>query len=411
MIAKGKIFKLESGRRIRIENFLSAGGQGEVYTATDLRSSQSSVLKVFFKRFSTPETVKRIRFLINHKFDKICPVFRPPVDMIANKNIVAHYTPYINGESLEEFLTDTQYDIMENFQIAISIAHAIAELHRHKIAHGDIRADNVLIEHSDSVTKSFIIDLDNFMAQGVSAPPMIGHDLYMAPELRKAYEQGRPMIPDIYSDCFALGILMHEILLLKHPAAGYDTDKESFNKAMSEGRWLHDPAVNDSSVSPTDGLSSQILDTDLSRLFRKSVSLDRSQRPSARLWESVLKNTLSKIDFCPKCNSPNIIKTYYPLCGHPYPILKLVTRTGAKIYLNRGTVVVGRDNLNGSDKVSKCHAVFYKIGPKVWIEPRGRNGTFMLSREGWVKLPNGKRKRIRKDNIIGFADTLGIIME
>jgi len=407
MIHTGKIVKSDSGRRIRVDGPIAAGGQGEAYHASDMDTGEKGVLKVFYSSFDSGNTAKRLRFLIDQDLGSLCPVLCPPKDLLSRAGILGHYARFAPGQSMEEFLGNPSSTFIEELQLAVSLAHAIAVLHEQGIAHGDLRAENLIVNRTRDALELYLIDLDNFNAPGMPPPPMVGETLYMAPELQEALAQSRAAVPDRCTDAFALGVLMHEILLLRHVAAGADDSEADFHKAMRSGRWLHDPAAADRPRGALGGYPAEVLNVDLARLIRAALSLDRHERPSAIQWESALWQAFNSVYSCPSCRAPCIIdasKTACPLCRTPYPALALLAADGVRVPLDSGAVVVGRDLFRGAVKVSSLHAVFRRIGPDTWIQPHGRNGTYRWNGSGWTKLAEGKSYLVQRGDRLRFAD-------
>jgi len=394
MIQKGEIVKSDSGRCIRVDELIKAGGQGEAYRATEVNSGQKVVLKVFHKRFAHGDTVKRLCFLVDQHLQSACPVLVAPIEVLNKRDLVGHYTPFADGQLLEEFLSNPHSTFIEQMQLAITLAHAISVLHARKIADGDLHAENLIIKHVGSVFQLHIIDLDNFNAPGMPAPSCVGHNLYMAPELRAALAKGQPAIPTVATDLYSLGVLMHEIILLCHPSQGNDDNEADFQKAMCAGKWLMDPAVADRPSGNLGGYPTTVLNADLARLFRSAVSLDPTKRPSSDIWETELCKSFNTVYACPKCGGPCVIdisKVACPLCSLPFPHLTLrINGHGGDIPLANGSTVVGRTELGGSLKVSARHAVFHRVGPETWLESAGSNGTYRWNGSKWIRMPDRK---------------------
>ena len=411
MIEKGTVVKSDSGRRrIRVDGFIKEGGQAAVYHATELNSGQKGVLKEFRKRFANGDTVKRIQFLLDQDFQTACPVLSGPIDVLNTRGLVGHYTPFVAGKQLEEFLVEPNSTFVEQMQLAIALAHAVNIMHSRRIAHGDLHAENVIINREGTVFRVHLIDLDNFNASGMPLPPCVGHNLYIAPELREALAKGRPAIPTCETDLFALGVMMHELLLLYHTSAGNDAADPDFKKAMCSGRWLLDQAAADRPRKDLGGYPVGILNADLARLFRSSLSLDPAMRPSAASWEATLWAAFFAIYCCPApaCGGPCVIdasKTKCPVCGTPFPSLTLrVKDKGRVLRLTNGATVVGRSELGGSQKVSVRHAIFRRVGPETWIESKGSNGTYRWNGASWTKMPENKPRLVQAGDRLRFGD-------
>jgi serine/threonine protein kinase len=407
MIAKGTIVKSDSGRRIRIDGFVTAGGQGEAYWATEMTTGERGVLKVFHKRFINDDTMKRLSFLVDQDLASACPAIRAPTDVINRRNILGHYAPLAPGRPLEEFLANPNITFLEGLQLAIPLAHAVGVMHKRQMAHGDLRAENLLINHVGTVLQLSVIDLDNFNAPRVPPPPMVGENLYLAPELRNAMAHSRPAVPDLCTDRFALGVLMHEIILLRHVAAGHDDNEADFQKAMCSGRWLQDPAAPDRPPGSVGGYPVEVLNADVARLFRSALSLEPAERPSPDVWEVELGRAFNSVYCCPACSGPCVVdisKSACPLCRRLFPHLVLRTADGRAISLEHGSVSVGRNDLGGSTKVSVLHAIFRRVGPETWIESLGSNGSYRWTGTAWVRLPEQKPILVQQGDWLQLGD-------
>jgi DNA-binding helix-hairpin-helix protein with protein kinase domain len=266
----------------------------------------------------------------------------------------------------------------------------------------------LFVNRVGSALHLYVIDLDNFNAPAVPLPPMVGQNLYLAPELRKALANREAAIPNIYTDRFSIALLLHEILLLRHVAAGADGNEADFQKAMCSGRWLQDPAAADRPSGNLGGYPAEVLNADLARLFRSALSLDPANRPSPGAWKSALGKAFNSLYCCPYCGGPCIVdmsKVVCPLCGRPFPHLTVrIVTTGQVFSLAHGTMVVGRAELGGSMKVSQRHAVFHRIGPETWLESHGRNGTYRWNGSGWSRLPDKKPLLVQSADRLRFGD-------
>ena len=97
MIKAGTKLKTDSGRRIRVERLISAGGQGTAYFVTDVRGGKKGVLKVFHKQFATKDTAKRVAHLIQQTFRSTCPALWTPTEPMKRGGVIGHYAPVAPG--------------------------------------------------------------------------------------------------------------------------------------------------------------------------------------------------------------------------------------------------------------------------------------------------------------------------
>ncbi len=389
MLPVGTIIPCTSREEVIIEQAFTPGGQGCAYKVRRGRDKSLGVLKFFHDKFDRAETQRRLELLVAKDLGQLCPVLVGPRDIVAGRFGVGYVTDFFPGQPLEEVLSRSDLTIFQTLTLAVALAHAVRVLHESGIAHGDLHGSNVLIQPKGETLRAGIIDFDNFAGPGVPLPPMVGQILYIAPELRAALHDGRPAVPDLRSDLFAFGVLMHEVVLLLHPAVGANATPEDFEKAMTNG-WVHDPARTNRPKG-AGGVPCEAINADLHRLFRLSLSPRPDERPLAIEWETALLAALKSVHLCDGCSMPFLVdpsKTACPACGAKFPDWQLTLNDGRVVRIAQAAVLVGRDTFGGSLKVSQRHAVFRKIGPELHLESQGRNGTWRRNGHGWVRLPD-----------------------
>lgn len=412
MSIRGKEVKAKSGKRYRIGRLIEAGGQGEASEATDDKGARF-VFKRYHDAFKTDATRTRLNFIAGQKLADVCRTLFSPVDVVDDGRELGHVSPKAPGVSLEDLLTAGAFDLVTALQITTAMAHSFAVLHDRGIAHGDIHPKNILVHLRHDNAESGVIDFDNLAAAGLPDAPCLGHHLYMAPEIRRASGG-----PSIEADCFALAVLVHEVLLLRHVAAGHDGDEESFLKAMTCGQWLQDPAHPGSArTNALGGYPAEILDPGLARLIRRGVSTDGALRPRAAQWRDVLYRAMYNVYSCPNCGAPYLVDTSKrscPACRWRYSMLGLKGSFGL-IKLEAASTVIGRAQLGGSPKVSTRHAVIRRVGPEYRVQDYSANGTYRRTSHGWVRLPSSdeveKQPLIRAGDELRFADVEAAVVE
>lgn len=405
MIADGITIRSESGRQFRNDSPLKSGGQGVTFLATDLNTGEKGVLKFFHQAHIDSNLVQRLHFLPDQDLSKLCPSLCAPTDVIVSEGMVGHFSPLAEGVSLEHYQVNPAVNFEKHIQLAANLAHAITQLHERDIAHGDLHANNIFI--AAEAMKLSVIDFDNFYAPGQPAPPMLGHNLYMARELRAALSEGKPAIPNRFTDSFSLAILLHEIILLRHIVPATVETENDFHNAMYAGRWSQDPTMSGKTKGELGGFPAAVLNANLARLFRRAFSLEPAQRPSPDEWGQELLKAGNSIFCCPNCSGPCVVdasKTSCPICKERYPTLNLHLPKMSDISIDRGATMIGRDTFGGAEKVSARHAIFRRIGPNTWMESLGRNGTYRLVGSDWKKLPDKKPVLVQKGDRLKFAD-------
>jgi serine/threonine protein kinase len=411
------------GHAYQVVRSVGVGGEGEAYEVVDSEFWGRYLLKKFHEHHDAARVMRRMKYLQAKRLDRVCPLITPPLRLIRPTGFrtwCGYVASFRAGEQLDEFLFVPQVSLIDNLQLAIGVVHAVSVVHAAGISHGDLHLKNVIVDRVGDVLVPYLIDLDNFQADrsehpgeypGAGAEAMAWGALqYLAPETRRAMLAGKPSPPDIRADRFSLTCVLHEILFVRHVAAGHDEDPEAFNKAMTSGVWLQDPAKGPIPHETLGGVSNLVVNSDVARLFRRGLSQDPYQRPTADEWKPVLLKALGLVYLCPSCGYPNLIdasKQRCPACGQNYPVLAVEVMNGPPgipIVIDQASVVVGRGAVR-STHVSDKHAVLRRIGPETWIEPLGRNGTYRWTRDGgWVRLKNCQRHLIEIGDRLRFAD-------
>ncbi|MDD4869566.1 MAG: protein kinase [Kiritimatiellae bacterium] len=405
ILKSGTILNTVKGASLEITGILSAGKQGTVSKVLNKKTGQIGTVKIFHDDFSDQQTSSRIKYLNSIEVSNLSPVLVGPSDIISNPGIVGYYSAYIPGTQLNEYLKTTKLTLMQRLVLAISFAKGIRALHKNNVADGDIRSENVLVVAENGVSQPYKIDLDNFNTNGTPKPKCIGAEDYMAPELNKAFREGRKRYPDINSDRFSFFISIHEIILLIHPASGFMATDEEYHRAMYEGAWLHDPALPP--PKNVKGCSSKMLNARLISLYRRGIGLFPDKRPSVAEWCDELIRALYEIDICRHCHMPSLIdasKTRCYSCGKPYLPPSLLLNSGKIITIDTGSVQVGRSLLGGSMSVSREHALFSRMGPLLFVQSFGANGTWRLTEGVWHRIPDGVVVPLSEGNRIRMAD-------
>ncbi len=218
MLSPGDTYK-----DIEIAEFVAAGGQGEVHRVNV--GGRSMALKVFYEMYSEPGDERRLRALVDKKLHTLSALLRAAprrVERIGSR--LAHLSEFISGPSLEAVMEQSQssgklpWNFPQGLQIAVTIAQGVSICEEQNIAIGDIAANNLTTVTKAGHHETYLMDLDNYASPGQGEPRMLGQQLYLAPELLS----GAIKTPTIESDRYALGVLLHEILLLAHPKAGHD---------------------------------------------------------------------------------------------------------------------------------------------------------------------------------------------
>lgn len=157
---------------------------------------------------------------------------------------VTHDPPYLlielhPGRNLRQLLDDTPLSPERAGRIFRQLTEALAHAHERGVAHGDLKPENVLIDHTDrvkltdfglghQVSSEASILLSGGLGSLEASPTLAGTLPYMSPEQR----EGKG--PDPTSDVFSLGIMLYEMVKRRRPQPG-DDPREDLHNAPA---WL-----------------------------------------------------------------------------------------------------------------------------------------------------------------------------
>lgn len=188
--------------RITIKSLVGKGGMGQVYLAYDETLQRNVAIKSIRPEYlSNPSTQQRfiqeaqILSQINHP--AICQIY----DYIESDTGNLLVLEWIDGVTLNQ----TSLNHKQVMPVLAELASALEAAHEKGIIHRDLKPENIMISHSGQVKV-----LDFGIAQSVTDQSKdhspIGTLRYMSPE------QARGETVTLFSDIYAFGLIMSELL-------------------------------------------------------------------------------------------------------------------------------------------------------------------------------------------------------
>jgi serine/threonine protein kinase/Flp pilus assembly protein TadD len=210
--------------RFRILRQIAQGGMGIVYEATDEKLGRHIALKCAkagFRQRLPPEVLHASE--ISHP--NVCRTFEIHTASTSHGEIDFLTMEFLDGETLTARLRRGPVPEAEAREIAMQISQGLAEAHRNRVVHGDLKSNNVILARSaDGSVRAVITDFGlargRLAAMHENASPAGGSSEaggtpdYMAPELWK----GGKATPA--SDVYALGIILYELITGHRPFGG-----------------------------------------------------------------------------------------------------------------------------------------------------------------------------------------------
>lgn len=201
--------------RYRVLRELGHGGMGSVYAAEDVGLERRVAIKL--ARTDLPWAL--------HRFRREAAALAA----IRNEHVVAVHaygehagTPffvmeYVHGEDLASIVAQhrkarAQTPLYRAIEILADVARGLAAVHAAGVIHGDVKAENIVIERGSGrpvlVDFGLAHDAQRELGAAATDEPMLGTPQYVAPELY--WQDGAR--PTALSDIYALGVVGYELL-------------------------------------------------------------------------------------------------------------------------------------------------------------------------------------------------------
>jgi tetratricopeptide (TPR) repeat protein len=246
----------------RIEERLGGGGMGVVYQAHDIRLDRSVALKFLPAAYARdPRALERFQreartaSALNHPH--ICTIY----DIGEYQGQPFLVMELIDGQTLRA-LASQRPELTTLISLIGQVAKALAVAHSASIVHRDIKPENVMVR-SDGYVKVLDFGLARRLPGGLASAPtgeatapgtLLGTVLYMSPE------QARGETASSASDIFALGIVLYELAVGRHPFPA-DSQVGVLHAIMSQSP-LSPKRLNPEIPAPLEGLLVRMLEKD-----------------------------------------------------------------------------------------------------------------------------------------------------
>ena len=185
--------------------------------------------------------------------------------------------------------------------LCINLCQAVRRMHFSGLCHGDLSENNVF---GDPVAgTASVIDCDGLVVPGVSRPVVQGTGFWMAPELILKPDT----VPTPETDQHSLAVLIHQLLLLRHPLMGRpglfdnDPDRDDYFQLAAKARFIED-ARNPNNQIRSLSYPCTVLGTEVARLIEKAFIAGLNapkRRPMPSEWERDLAPLTHGLVPCP----------------------------------------------------------------------------------------------------------------
>lgn len=336
-----------AGGRYELTRELGAGGQGTVFAARSCTTGKDVAVKRFHAAVANrPALVDRVRWLSTARLGERCSVFAAPMIALSTSSGLGYVAPLVAGRDVSTFMQTEAPPLVDAMAVATALALAVARMENELgAAHGDLSSGNVLVGRAKAgnfLVK--LIDLDNVVVPGLPPPLMVGTPAYLAPELFRGESPSRT------SERYALGCLIHELLLGAHPVLpllGSNAATRELAQAVSSSPWR-------SAAGKPAGLPRSSIGPSLERLMQRALDGAPRDRPTAADWCVELERALDRIFECEECGLGMVntgTRTRCVLCGARGPTYALETSSGKRVPIRMPCLTL-RGRAFGVDDVS-----------------------------------------------------------
>lgn len=209
-----------------VEDLLGRGGMGEVYRATQL---EPFVRTVAVKLIRDRVLGSRQAALFEVERQVLAQMSHPAIAHVYDAGTTADGQPwfameYVEGLPLTQWCDRRQLGLRERLALFARVCRGVQHAHQKGVIHRDLKPGNILVTEVDGTPQPKIIDF------GIAAAAVrcldgdegerMGTPDYMSPE--QAGEVALDV--DTRSDVYALGIVLHELLVGRRPGGGTGTD-------------------------------------------------------------------------------------------------------------------------------------------------------------------------------------------
>jgi len=218
--------------RYRVEQFLCAGGMGEVYAAVDLESGERVALK-FMHAFPLGRNQALARF--RREVDLAKSIQHPNVcrtiDLAGPADEPFCVMELLHGETLAARLANSgALPPREALPLALQMCDGLTAAHAAGVLHRDLKPGNVFLVDGQAILIDFgLAAAVDHAGSLTSAGAVVGTLAYMAPE---QLDGGTATTA---TDVYALGVILHEMLAGSKPFAAKTPLRLAAQKARQSG--------------------------------------------------------------------------------------------------------------------------------------------------------------------------------
>ena len=213
----GRFDGLQSFGPYRLKKLLGEGGMGVVYLAE--REDLGLLVAVKFLRDAWMSPARRERFAGEQRM--LAALNHPSIARLYDADTLADGTPwfvmeYVEGVPITEYCAQRNCPLEERLRLFRKVCEAVQYAHEHAVIHRDLKPSNILVTSDGNVKL-----LDFGIAKQLDGLPQTVDRtrtaLRMMTPAYAAPEQIRGDDVGVFSDVYALGVVLYELLAGRMP--------------------------------------------------------------------------------------------------------------------------------------------------------------------------------------------------
>ncbi|CAB3409499.1 unnamed protein product [Caenorhabditis bovis] len=217
----GSPTKKESKHRFEITKKLGSGTYGKVSLAYDHKFDREVAVKLIKKSaIENKADLVRIRREIRIMSALNHPNIIQIYEVFENKDKIILVMEYSSGGELYDYVSRCgSLPECEARRIFRQITSAVLYCHKHKVAHRDLKLENILLDQNNNA-KIADFGLSNYFSDKNLLTTFCGSPLYASPEIINGTPYKGPEV-----DCWSLGILLYTLVYGSMPFDGRDFNR------------------------------------------------------------------------------------------------------------------------------------------------------------------------------------------
>jgi eukaryotic-like serine/threonine-protein kinase len=210
----------------RVVNLLGEGGMGIVYLAEREDLGNRVAIKVLRDAWMSP--ARRARFASEQR--TLAHLNHPHIARLYDADTLADGTPwfameYVEGVPLTHYCRDHQCSVAERLKLVRAVCEAVRYAHSHAVIHRDLKPSNILVR-PDGTVKLLDFGISKQLDPQDKPIDRTRTGLSLMTPAYAAPEQIRGEYVGVYTDVYAAGVILYELLAGHLPLQPADNTTE-----------------------------------------------------------------------------------------------------------------------------------------------------------------------------------------